>query len=165
MIYDPSCRKIEIYDTTSAHFKLFLEYVYKGSLDLTKMSLDQVSELLLLADRYEMDALKTETQRDLSDRVDADTALTLLGVSDTFYANDLKVRLLTSCVQALKMTVLFRTNVSSTSQSIRSWPRPRCSTASARASRSNWPTYSRGMPERPKLRSETPPKRSTRSRT
>ena len=106
MIYDPSCRKIEIYDTTSAHFKLFLEYVYKGSLELTQMSLDQVSELLLLADRYEMDALKTETQRDLSDRVDADTALTLLGVSDTFYANDLKVSRLTLSFQDISNYLL-----------------------------------------------------------
>ena len=81
-----------MHDTTPALFKSFLRFVYSGKLDDSDMdSSDSLSELLLLSDRYEMDSLKELCEGELVDRVDYESALTLLSISDHFNASKLKV--------------------------------------------------------------------------
>ena len=85
-------RRVEVHDTTPALFKSFLRFVYSGKLDDSDMdSSDSLSELLLLSDRYEMDSLKELCEGELVDRVDYESALTLLSISDHFNASKLKV--------------------------------------------------------------------------
>ena len=84
---------MEVYDTTPALFRSFLRFVYSGRLDAADLeSTDGLSELLLLADRYEMDSLKELCEGELVGRVDSDSALTLLSIADHFNAGRLKVR-------------------------------------------------------------------------
>ena len=81
-----------MHDTTPALFKSFLRFVYSGKLDDVDIeNSDSLSELLLLADRYEMDSLKQLCEGELVGRVDSDSALTLLSIADHFNASNLKV--------------------------------------------------------------------------
>ena len=43
-----------IHDTNPEVFMLFLEYVYGGDLDISHSTSEQLTELLTLADRYEV---------------------------------------------------------------------------------------------------------------
>lgn len=89
-------RRVEVHDTTPALFKSFLRFVYSGKLGESDMdNSDSLSELLLLADRYEMDSLKELCEGELVGRVDSDSALTLLSIADHFNASKLKA----SCVE------------------------------------------------------------------
>ena len=66
--------------------------MYSGELDDSDMeSSDSLSELLLLADRYEMDSLKELCEGELVGRVDHESALTLISIADHFNASKLKV--------------------------------------------------------------------------
>lgn len=93
MAQNPSqFRRVEVHDTTPALFKSFLRFVYSGELDDSDMeSSDSLSELLLLADRYEMDSLKELCEGELVGRVDHESALTLISIADHFNASKLKV--------------------------------------------------------------------------
>ncbi|XP_076252355.1 uncharacterized protein LOC143191312 isoform X3 [Rhynchophorus ferrugineus] len=85
-------KKIEIHDTNPTIFKLFLEYLYGGNLQKKDLSMEQLLELLLLSDRYEMDTLKNTCEYFLKSSIETDTALYLLGVADQYNANILKRR-------------------------------------------------------------------------
>lgn len=88
----PFSRRIDVYDTSVSVFNLFLKYVYSGQLaEMSEMSVDQLSELLLLSDRYEMDALKSLCEELLVEKIDLETALSLLSVADQINATMLKV--------------------------------------------------------------------------
>ena len=85
-------RRVEVHDTTPSLFHSFLRFVYSGKLDDSDMdSSDSLSELLLLADRYEMDSLKELCEGELVGRVDFESALTLISIADHFNASKLKV--------------------------------------------------------------------------
>ena len=47
-------RKISIHDTNPEVFRMFLEYVYGGVLDEEGLTTEHLTELLTLADRYEV---------------------------------------------------------------------------------------------------------------
>ena len=64
-------RKINVYDTNIEVFRKFLNFVYSGSTsDLLKSNSEQSSEMLLLADRYDMDDLKDICEANLKDKID-----------------------------------------------------------------------------------------------
>ena len=46
--------KIEIHDMDESMFKLFLKFIYCGHLDTSKMSMEEVINMLAVADRYEV---------------------------------------------------------------------------------------------------------------
>ena len=47
-------RKITIHDTNPDLFKLFLEYLYCGQLETNEMATEQLSDMMTLADRYDV---------------------------------------------------------------------------------------------------------------
>ncbi|XP_026477244.1 uncharacterized protein LOC113383213 [Ctenocephalides felis] len=84
-------RKIVIYDTSPNVFKEFLHYLYGNGVSQTCISnQDALSELMLLADRYEVDELKKITEFILITGVDDDSAIFLLSISDQINAEALK---------------------------------------------------------------------------
>lgn len=83
-------KKIVIHDTNPALFKIFLEYLYSGVLNRRDLSTDQLLELILLSDRYEMDSLKQTCEHILKSSIDFESALYLLGFADQYNANILK---------------------------------------------------------------------------
>ncbi len=89
-------RRILVQDASPSVFRLFLSFLYCGRLDPSACSsVDTLSELLMLADRYEMDSLKTECESALKANMDSDeTVAALLQVADHFNAENLKVRCL-----------------------------------------------------------------------
>lgn len=83
-------RKIVIYDTSPNVFKEFLHYLYGNGVSQTCISnQDALSELMLLADRYEVDELKKITEFILITGVDDDSAIFLLSISDQINAGKL----------------------------------------------------------------------------
>jgi len=54
MMYCSFYSKIVIHDMDESMFKLFLKFVYSGHLDTDKMSMEEIIELLAVADRYEV---------------------------------------------------------------------------------------------------------------
>lgn len=82
-------RKIIIHDTTANLFIIFLEYLYCGRLS-PDLSIDELSELLLLSDRYQLDTLKTTCEWTLQKFLDYDSVLYLLSLSDQYNAQVLK---------------------------------------------------------------------------
>ena len=86
-------RRFDVRDTSSpALFRSFLRFIYCGRLDDDQLGADDLSELLLLADRYEMDAMKEVCEWRLAGCVDADTVLGLLSMADHFNLAILRVR-------------------------------------------------------------------------
>lgn len=47
-------RKITIHDTSPDLFRLFLEYLYGGNIELNELSTEQIADLITLADRYDV---------------------------------------------------------------------------------------------------------------
>lgn len=77
---------------------MFLRFVYSGQLEAagvpeTTMSLETLSELLLLADRYELDSLKDVCETGLQSLMEKDSALTLFSIADHFNAAKLRVNM------------------------------------------------------------------------
>lgn len=95
--YDLQCftifisRKIVIHDTSPFLFKILLEYLYSGRLKQDSLSTEQLVELLLLSDRYEMDSLKVTCENALLSCVDDDSVFYFLSMSDQYNATLLKV--------------------------------------------------------------------------
>lgn len=54
MVYCSFYSKIVIYDMEESTFRLFLKFVYSGHLDMDKMSMEEIIEMLAVADRYEV---------------------------------------------------------------------------------------------------------------
>lgn len=86
------CRKIVIHDTTPFLFKIFLEYLYSGKLRQQMLSTEQLVEVLLLSDRYEVDTLKQACEYALQSSIDVDSVLYLISTADQFNAQYLRVR-------------------------------------------------------------------------
>lgn len=84
-------RKIVVFDTSPALFSTLLDYLYCGQLDTEKFTVDQLADLLLLGDRYEVDSLKTACEQGLSTHIDHDSVLYFLSMGDQFNAKLLRV--------------------------------------------------------------------------
>uniref|UniRef100_A0A0K2TSK0 BTB domain-containing protein n=2 Tax=Lepeophtheirus salmonis TaxID=72036 RepID=A0A0K2TSK0_LEPSM len=85
-------KKIIISDVSPCVFRLFLKYIYSGSLSVEGLPIDQISELLLLSDRYEMDSLKNICESILAQKTSNENVLELLSISDTYNASKLKAK-------------------------------------------------------------------------
>lgn len=83
-------RKIVVFDTSPALFATLLDYLYCGQLDTAKFTVDQLADLLLLGDRYEVDSLKTACEQGLSAHIDHDSVLYFLSMGDQFNAKLLR---------------------------------------------------------------------------
>lgn len=86
-------RKITIHDSNPFLFRTFLEYLYSGQLRHQSLGSEQLAELLLLADRYEVDQLKQACEYTLRSMIDEENVLYMLGMSDQFNAGLLRVRI------------------------------------------------------------------------
>lgn len=86
-------RKILVYDTNPVLFSAFLEYLYSGCIDTKALSVDQIAELMMLSDRYEVDTLKQICEHVLKGHIDIDSVLYFLSLADQFNAKSLKVKL------------------------------------------------------------------------
>jgi len=85
-------RKIILHDCSRAAFAIFLQFLYSAlhQLDLSNHSIDLLTELLLLADRYEVDDLKLGCEDALCGKIDEESVLCLLGFADQFQAGRLR---------------------------------------------------------------------------
>lgn len=83
-----------IHDTSPFLFKILLEYLYSGRLKQDSLPTEQLVELLLLSDRYEMDCLKITCENSLLSCVDEDSVFYFLSMSDQYNATMLKVSLI-----------------------------------------------------------------------
>ncbi|XP_053699216.1 uncharacterized protein LOC128746197 [Sabethes cyaneus] len=89
-------RKIVIHDTSPVIFRRLLLYLYGAPVDKS-VGVDQICELMLLADRYSVDNLKDICENTLVALIDGESVIYLLGISDRFNASTLK----TSCMSYL----------------------------------------------------------------
>lgn len=55
------------------------------------LTVDQLADLMLLADRYEVDSLKTACEHGLKAHIDHDSVLYFLSMGDQFNAKHLRV--------------------------------------------------------------------------
>ena len=85
-------RRIVLHDVTLPVFKSFLHFLYAGlyRLDLSQESANMLADLLLLADRYEVDQLKDCCEEALLDKVDSNSCFALLALADQFQAGALR---------------------------------------------------------------------------
>uniref|UniRef100_A0A182Q881 BTB domain-containing protein n=1 Tax=Anopheles farauti TaxID=69004 RepID=A0A182Q881_9DIPT len=98
-------RKIIIYDTSPVIFRRLLLYLYGAPVDKS-VGVDQLCELMLLADRYSVDNLKAICEQTLVASIDNDSVICLYGISDRFNAAALKARCLSYLSQHTELTQL-----------------------------------------------------------
>ncbi|XP_058127518.1 uncharacterized protein LOC131291239 [Anopheles ziemanni] len=96
-------RKIIIYDTSPVIFRRLLLYLYGAPVDKS-VGVDQLCELMLLADRYSVDNLKAICEETLVASIDSDSVICLYGISDRFNAGTLKARCLSYLSQHNELT-------------------------------------------------------------
>ena len=72
-------------------FRTFLRYLYSGALDTEAMSLEEVTEVLAVADQYETTSLRVLCEGVLVSRVEDGNVFFLLQVADRFSARKLRV--------------------------------------------------------------------------
>ena len=72
-------------------FKTFLRYLYSGSLDTESMSLEEVIDVLAVADQYETTSLRVLCEGVLVSRVENSNVFFLLQVADRFSVRQLRV--------------------------------------------------------------------------
>lgn len=65
--------------------------MYSGRLHDDSLSIEQLVELLLLSDRYEVDSLKQTCEYALQHHIDLDSALYFFNMADQYNARILKV--------------------------------------------------------------------------
>ncbi|XP_033741353.1 uncharacterized protein LOC117328099 [Pecten maximus] len=91
-------KKITVHDTNPEVFNLFLEYLYSGQVGVHGHTTEQLSDLLTLADRYEVDSLKLFCEHALQRHIDNDTAVYLFSLADQLQTKSLKERALSYMV-------------------------------------------------------------------
>ena len=84
-------RRITIYGCDVAVFKTYLKYLYSGALDTESMSLEELIEVLAVADQYETTSLRVLCEGVLVSRVEDANVFFLLQVADRFSARKLRV--------------------------------------------------------------------------
>lgn len=87
----PFNRKIVIHDASPFLFSTFVNYLYSGQLETKELSVDQLADLMLLSDRYEVDSLKQACEQGLKRHIDEDSVLYFLSMGDQFNAKLLRV--------------------------------------------------------------------------
>lgn len=80
-----------MHDTNPNIFQIFLEYLYSGRIRQNSLTTDQLAELLLLSDRYEVDSLKQACEYGLHSSIDEDSVLYFLSMADQYNAQILRV--------------------------------------------------------------------------
>uniref|UniRef100_A0A182JMU1 BTB domain-containing protein n=1 Tax=Anopheles atroparvus TaxID=41427 RepID=A0A182JMU1_ANOAO len=98
-------RKIIVYDTSPVIFRRLLLYLYGAPVDKS-VGVDQLCELMLLADRYSVDNLKAICEETLVASIDSESVICLFGISDRFNASTLKARCLSYLSQHNELTQL-----------------------------------------------------------
>ena len=91
LLSSPTFRRITIYGCDVAVFQTFLKYLYSGDLETESMSLDDVIEVLAVADQYETTSLRSLCEGVLVSRVEDSNVFFLLQVADRFSARKLRV--------------------------------------------------------------------------
>jgi len=84
-------RKITLPDCSASLMSMFLRYLYGESLDQVNINNDQLIELLILADRFEVAQLSSGCQTVLTSRLDLSNVLCLLAIADQWSATQLQV--------------------------------------------------------------------------
>lgn len=85
-------RKIVVHDTSPIYFLKLLNFIYTGKIDVTTGSTDQLTEILVLSDKYQLDSLKQSCDKTLSVRhLEKDNACFLLCLADQYNAPLLRV--------------------------------------------------------------------------
>ncbi|XP_050099037.1 uncharacterized protein LOC126579612 isoform X2 [Anopheles aquasalis] len=98
-------RKIAIYDTSPVIFRRLLLYLYGAPVDKS-VGVDQLCELMLLADRYSVDNLKAICEETLVATIDGESVIYLYGISDRFNAAALQASCLSYLSQHTELTQL-----------------------------------------------------------
>lgn len=80
-----------IHDCEESMFRQFLHYLYGGTLDTSTMSMDDIIELMAVADRYETSSLRAMCEGLLVERVEDSSVFVLLQVADHYSARRLRV--------------------------------------------------------------------------
>lgn len=80
-----------VHDCEESVFRTFLNYLYGGTLDTSSMSLDDIVELLAVADRYETASLRGICEALLVEKVEDTSVFALLQVADHYSARNLRV--------------------------------------------------------------------------
>lgn len=86
-------------------FRRLLLYLYGAPVDKS-VGVDQICELMLLADRYSVDNLKDICENTLIASIDSDSVIYLFGISDRFNASSLKASCLSYLSQHTELTKL-----------------------------------------------------------
>ncbi|KAG5890631.1 hypothetical protein JTB14_020335 [Gonioctena quinquepunctata] len=97
-------KKIIVHDTGPFLFRILLEYLYSGKVKCDSLTSEQLVELLLLSDRYEVDSLKHICEYALVKGIDADSVLYFTSVADQYNARILKSRCLCYVSQHHELT-------------------------------------------------------------
>lgn len=94
---------ITVQDVTSQTFKYLLEYIYTDQLNPQSLEVpDQVIELLIAANKYDLERLKRLCEKHLVSLIDIDSALELLQLSDRHQGTELKRKCINFCTQHLE---------------------------------------------------------------
>uniref|UniRef100_A0A7E4ZR65 BTB domain-containing protein n=1 Tax=Panagrellus redivivus TaxID=6233 RepID=A0A7E4ZR65_PANRE len=96
---DADNNEIEIKDTSLEHFKLILEYIYHGSLEFNKLSVEDLFKVVEAAETYKLSRLIEFLDEHLATRVDADTFWSIV---DNAISHSLK-KTATSCMSHVEL--------------------------------------------------------------
>nr|CAH0099042.1 unnamed protein product [Daphnia galeata] len=83
-------RKITLPDCSAQLLSLFLRFLYGDHLDQTTLSNEQLIDLLIMADRFEVEQLSTGCQTVLTSRLDNSNVLCMLAIADQWSATQLQ---------------------------------------------------------------------------
>lgn len=79
-------------DCSAQLLSLFLRFLYGDHLDQTTLSNEQLIDLLIMADRFEVEQLSTGCQTVLTSRLDNSNVLCMLAIADQWSATQLQVK-------------------------------------------------------------------------
>ena len=88
------CRRIEVLDTEEDTFRKFLSFLYGAPIVLEGVDMEEVAELMVVADRYEVVTLRALCESELLNRLANSNVFTLLVMADQFSIASLKVSVL-----------------------------------------------------------------------
>ena len=85
-------KKIALHDCNLEVFQYFLQFLYSGlyKIELSLEPPQLLADLFLMADRYEVDDLKTCCEESLTGKVDTNSCFALLALADQFQAAKLR---------------------------------------------------------------------------
>lgn len=84
-------RRVEVHNCSVQLFEIFLRFLYTGRLAAGSMVCHQFIELLVLADCYEFDSLKTVCERNLKRYLSAENVFEFLDWAEQLNSPNLKV--------------------------------------------------------------------------